>query len=158
MVDTTVTAPTSQNPATPSGNTLKDSAAIVVALLAVAAFGAFVLFLLSRLGISESQWTRATYLLNGVEAIVFAAVGFLFGKEVHRGQAQSAEARARSAEVKAEQKTDEAAKGRALAAAVLAREPLRSMDALDKFDEGVRLEGREADQIVSVARRLFPDL
>jgi hypothetical protein len=46
----------------------------------------------------ERHWTRATYLFGSVEAIAFAAAGFLFGREVHRQQAAKAEQRAAEAE------------------------------------------------------------
>ena len=38
--------------------------------------------------------TQYTYLLSGLETITFTAIGWLFGKEVHRQQAQPAERRA----------------------------------------------------------------
>jgi hypothetical protein len=72
-------------------------------------------FLLSEVGVSQESWQREVYLLSGVEAVVFAAVGWLFGKEVHREQAEKAEANAQAAEAKTEAvrqvtevKTDEA--------------------------------------------------
>jgi hypothetical protein len=40
---------------------------------------------------SETIWGRYTYLLGGLEAIVFTAVGWLFGREVNRKQAEQAE-------------------------------------------------------------------
>jgi cytochrome bd-type quinol oxidase subunit 1 len=41
--------------------------------------------------VSENIWGRYTYLLGGLEAIVFTAVGWLFGREVNRKQAEQAE-------------------------------------------------------------------
>jgi len=41
--------------------------------------------------ITDAQWNRYVYLVNGVEAIVFAAAGFLFGREVNRQRAENAE-------------------------------------------------------------------
>jgi hypothetical protein len=38
----------------------------------------------------QSEWDRRVYLLGGVEAIVFTAVGWLFGREVHRNEAKAA--------------------------------------------------------------------
>lgn len=139
-------------------NPLKDSVAIGVALLAVTAFGAFTIFLLSRLEMVEPQWTRAIYLLNGIEAIVFAATGYLFGKEVHRGQAKAAEARANKAEAKAEKETTDAVKGRALASAILAKEsPSRQRDVLGADLNSKAQVGGEVEEVVRIARRLFPD-
>jgi hypothetical protein len=57
---------------------------------------------------SDTTWTRLTYLLGGVEAIVFTAVGWLFGREVHRGEAQAAKEDAASSKEVAAKATDEA--------------------------------------------------
>jgi hypothetical protein len=40
--------------------------------------------------LAETDWSRSVYVLLGVEAIAFTAVGWLFGREVHRGEAQAA--------------------------------------------------------------------
>lgn len=40
---------------------------------------------------SETIWGRYVFLLGGLEAIVFTAVGWLFGREVNRKQAEQAE-------------------------------------------------------------------
>lgn len=42
-------------------------------------------------GVNEIVWGRYIYLLTGVEAIVFTAVGFIFGREVNRARAENAE-------------------------------------------------------------------
>jgi hypothetical protein len=75
-------------------NTFK---AVVTAVLMVV-FAVFIAFLLSEVGVKQASWERYVYLLSGVEAIVFAAVGWLFGKEVHREQAEKAEAKTEVAE------------------------------------------------------------
>jgi hypothetical protein len=71
--------------------------AVVTAVL-IAAFAALVAFLVHEAGVSQTTWQRYVYLLSGFEAIVFAAVGWMFGKEVHRGQAESAEKTAKEAQ------------------------------------------------------------
>lgn len=43
---------------------------------------------------AEVEWARFVYLLTGVETITFAGIGWLFGREVHREQAQVAERQA----------------------------------------------------------------
>lgn len=58
----------------------------------------------------ETTWGRYTYLFQGVEAIVLAAVGWIFGKEVHRQQAKNAETRADAAQKEAAAKESELAK------------------------------------------------
>lgn len=119
------TAPsrTASAEAEPSKSTPRDFMALIVAGIAVLGFGAFIVFLLSNLKLPEPQWTRAVFLLNGVEAITFAAAGYLFGREVHRGRAENAEKRADLAEDKAQKNEKDANKGRALAKAVTALNP-----------------------------------
>lgn len=41
----------------------------------------------------DKEWVKLTYIFSSVEAIVFTAVGFVFGKEVSRSRAISAEKR-----------------------------------------------------------------
>jgi hypothetical protein len=51
--------------------------------------------------VADPQWSRAAYLFGSVEAIAFAAAGFLFGKEVNRQRAEKAESRANEAQKEA---------------------------------------------------------
>ena len=65
------------------------------------------------------------YLLSRVEAVVFAAAGFLFGREVNRARAEQAEERATTAQIqKSEaenQRTEAITKGKNLTAAINAK-------------------------------------
>lgn len=72
-----------------------------VAVIVMAAFVAFFVYLVQNVGAIEPTWSRLVCLYGGVEAIVFAAVGWLFGREVHRVQAARAEERATRAEASA---------------------------------------------------------
>src|SRR5688572_7162490 len=60
------------------GSGLKDVVAVSVACVALTGFGVLVLALLFQLDLPEVGWGRAAFLLNGVEAIAFAAAGYLF--------------------------------------------------------------------------------
>jgi type VI protein secretion system component VasK len=40
---------------------------------------------------NDATWARLTFLLTGIEAVVFTAVGWLFGREVNRARAEKAE-------------------------------------------------------------------
>ncbi len=73
---------------------------IWVAVASLAAFACFITYLLKKTPNTtpDLEWTRAVYLLSGVVVIVFAAAGFLFGKEVHRTRADEAAKRADTAE------------------------------------------------------------
>ena len=76
---------------------LKDTIGCLVTLLAFFAFIGFmglIAFLLMQGTMDNSKWVQYTFLLSGLETITFTAIGWLFGKEVHRQQAQQAERRA----------------------------------------------------------------
>ena len=57
---------------------------------------------------SDSTWARLIVLLNGVEAVAFAAAGFLFGTQVNRAKAEEAAKRADQATAVAEEATEQA--------------------------------------------------
>jgi len=98
----TPTPPSPPTPSTSSTNPWITYVGLAVAVLALFSFGLLILYLLSRTSnATELEWQRDVYLLSGVEAVAFAAAGFLFGKEVHRQQAEQATARADKAEGKA---------------------------------------------------------
>jgi len=69
------------------------------AFLGFAGFVALIAFLLSNTGTSMSEvtWAHYVYLLTGIETITFTAIGWLFGKEVHREQAEMAQLQATAA-------------------------------------------------------------
>src|SRR5690348_739690 len=117
-------APTSQSPGLIEN--LRGVVAVIVAVMLLLGFGALIWFLVSQAGsAAEGTWSRFVYLFGSAEALVFTAVGWLFGREVNRQAAQNAEARADQATTRAESATHEAAqqeaKGRALKAAVETR-------------------------------------
>lgn len=92
---------------------------LAVAVLVLIGYAVFIGYMWGeRATTNETAWNRAVFLFTGVETIVFAAVGFLFGKEVHRQQAVNAEDRAKDAEADAKDSRAKGAKGEALAAAV----------------------------------------
>ena len=65
--------------------------------LALFILGLAVLLWISGSGMADLMWTRYIYLLTGVETVAFAALGWLFGREVHRQQAESATKQANQA-------------------------------------------------------------
>jgi hypothetical protein len=114
-----------------------------VACVALTGFGVFILALLFQLDLSEVSWSRAAFLLNGVEAVAFAAAGYLFGREVHRGVAASEAKRAQEVEKK----------GQALATMVhnvVGPPPLRTL----AFQNTGRPEPQE--MLSRLAAELFP--
>src|ERR1051325_3701224 len=74
---------------------------------------------LAQANAAEPLWSRSAYIYGGVEAIAFAAAGFLFGREVHRKRAEEAEKRADDNQQQADQAktkaTEAETKGRSLA-------------------------------------------
>ncbi|WP_353508005.1 hypothetical protein [Intrasporangium sp.] len=51
--------------------------------------------------VTESAWLRIVFVVQGVEAIAFTAIGWLFGREVHRGAAEAAKEQADEAKQEA---------------------------------------------------------
>ncbi len=80
----------------------KDRMAGIITSLAILVFVILEVFLgillwSTNTSMTELEWGRFIYLLTGVETITFAGIGWLFGKEVHREQAQMAERQAEGA-------------------------------------------------------------
>jgi hypothetical protein len=98
--------------------------ALIVTVFVIIAAAALITFMILDVDAADETWKRYAYVLTGVESIVFAAVGWLFGKEIHREQAETAENKRGEAEQAARQATERAAeeaeKGRGLARAVIA--------------------------------------
>nr|WP_296774153.1 hypothetical protein [Rhodococcus sp. (in: high G+C Gram-positive bacteria)] len=69
-------------------------------------------------GTTEIVWSRYAYIVGGIEAIVFAAVGWLFGREVNRGTAAVAKEHAEAAQEDAEAAKKDAEAGNQLAGVV----------------------------------------
>jgi len=88
------------------------------AVVVVLAFGLFATFLVINADTSnQTEWERWVYVFGGVEAIAFAAVGWVFGREVNRERAESAEGRAAAATAS---EKEERTKGATLAGMVVA--------------------------------------
>lgn len=120
-----------------------------VAIIALLGFALLIIDLLGRTGASDLEWTRAVFLLSGVEAVAFAGAGFLFGREVNRQRAESAEERGDAAEARASEAEVNAAqseqKGRGLKAAVRAK-------AKGEADEERRFEAFGGQERAAVAQ------
>jgi hypothetical protein len=114
----------------------------------------------------DGQWDRLVYLFGGLEAVVFAAAGALFGTSVQRGNlsdarkdASQARQDAETARVQAQANGAEAERGKALAEACRAagqatqgssqRRGARETDAYGEADSGLVT-------LVTLADRLFP--
>jgi hypothetical protein len=71
-------------------------------------------------GVDEVRWHRHVYVFSAFEAIVFTAVGWVFGREVHHSTAERAIADANARKQDAEDAANEAKNGYALAQAIKA--------------------------------------
>jgi len=96
--------------------------------------------------------------LTGVEAIAFAAAGFLFGREVHRGAAEASKERAKEAESRADTAEErartlsvEAGRGKTLAGFVLAPGGARALA------DGRGANAGELEMVQRLAAQLYPE-
>lgn len=133
----------------------KDRASLWIGVAVLVGFAVLVVYMFSLLASSETTWNRALYIFAGVEAIAFAAAGYLFGREVNRQRAESAERRASQAEqtaAKAALRAVEAeTKGQSLRAVIQARASVQ----LEDSDPRVRA-AEEMNQLSRLAEELFP--
>jgi hypothetical protein len=95
-------------------------AALWVAILAIAVWIGFSVFLITKADTNETEWTRIAWVFGSIQAIAFAAAGALFGTAVQEHHVNNAREQAASAKNEADQQRDAAIKGRTLAAALQA--------------------------------------
>jgi len=88
---------------------------LIIAIVALWYFGTVLkrMFGLTGPTVTETEWGRNVYLYGGLEALAFAAAGFLFGREVNRQRAERAERHADSAQRDANSARNAAATSRA---------------------------------------------
>ncbi|MDN5796980.1 MAG: hypothetical protein L0H79_14640 [Intrasporangium sp.] len=76
------------------------------AALVTVAYIAFAIVTFNRAddnGVGENQWLRTVFVIQGLEAIAFTAIGWLFGREVHRGEAAASKEQAGEAKQEAQE-------------------------------------------------------
>lgn len=120
---------------------MKDKAAVVVAVVVTMLYVIFVVVLWEQVDDAEAAWNRRLLLFGGLEAIVFAAIGWLFGKEVHRAEAEKSTQNAKEA-------GEARGKGEALADAIRSTTTSGDGDELAVAQSGTSLR--------DLADRLFP--
>lgn len=143
---------------------------IVPLIIAVAVLYIFWNLVKTMMGMTkapELEWNRAAYLFAGVEAIAYAAAGFLFGREVHRQRAEQAEQRASSEQQRAataeKKATEENTKGKALKQVIEVKKSSLQRSAADMEGlESFRAGGPPAagqtdiDELSKLASEMFP--
>lgn len=139
-------------------------AALVAALIVLAAWLGLLSWLAFHTGATDLQWGRLGSVLGSLEAVAFAAAGALFGTTVQKQrvqeakeQAEKAENRASQAEKASSENVRAAANGRALAIAVKAHSATRAAAQGVEQVGKVEKSGGAEDDLVALARRLFPD-
>ncbi|PWK33235.1 ABC transporter permease [Actinoplanes xinjiangensis] len=133
MTDLPATPPAaSDTPTTPALVLGRFEKIVAVVLLAL-----FVIFIGVLVVLRGSEhWDRLIYLFGGLEALVFAAVGALFGTGVQRSQTAQAQATAEQEKARADANETSAAHGSALADSIRAK--------LDGAETTAAPEGRGA--------------
>src|SRR4051794_7998804 len=140
----------------------RGGAAIVVALVALVAFGVVVVVLWDKADDpdNETAWARWTFLLAGVEAVAFAGAGWLFGREVHRAQAEAAQDQADVAQQAARAETGRAASaeahGRALRNAIETKRERASQRTRREGYAGPTEPSDDLEELATLARQIFP--
>ena len=76
-----------------SGPQLK--AAIGVAAFVLLVYVGGLIWLTTQRGEQDPTWTRSVFIVNGIEALAFAAAGWLWGTQVNRGAAEVAQQQAK---------------------------------------------------------------
>lgn len=80
-----------------------------VACLLLGAFAVIAIVMIINADGDETHWQRQVYVFGAVEAMVFTAVGWIFGREVHRSTAETASKNAADAAKDAERAREEKA-------------------------------------------------
>jgi hypothetical protein len=75
---------------------------VMAVVLVLGYFGVDYMLFDRALSLDDGKWNRAMLLHGGLEAIVFAAAGYLFGQQVNRARAENAEQQIDDAQQRAE--------------------------------------------------------
>jgi hypothetical protein len=140
---------------------------LIIAVVVLYLFWNLVKTMMGMTKAPELEWNRAAYLFAGVEAIAYAAAGFLFGREVNRQRAEQAEQRAGTEEKRATQAekkaTEETTKGKTLKQVIEAKKTSRpgataDIEGLESFRESQPALARQSDldELSRIANELFP--
>jgi hypothetical protein len=91
-----------------------------LAVAVVIGYGVFIWWLIREVRQSEVYWSRLVFLFQGVEALVFAATGLVFGTSISRSHVTDAREAERQAQEKADEAQTDAKVGSAIVAALRA--------------------------------------
>lgn len=133
------------------------TARFVVTVVALAAFAVFIYYLIRHSDAADNVWNRYVYLLTGLEAIVFAAVGWLFGAQVSRPVVEQAKEAGQAKEAAAAERE----KGASLARAVVAQDasqPQRESRLQSMGAPQHAAAAHDISALVALARAQYPDV
>ncbi|MDX1363366.1 MAG: hypothetical protein R3243_04085 [Arenibacter latericius] len=135
----------------------------IIAVGVLIGYGFFIYFLIGKSNAKELDWSRLIYLFSGVEAIVFAAVGFLFGREVNRKRAENAEKSSELAEKQKEVIKEQVVKERnnALILGAMAVQAEKSTSSITDLRSDVLERTPTPSSIGSIAekaKKMYPEL
>jgi hypothetical protein len=137
-------------------------AALWTAILAVAVWVGFSIFLIAKASTSETEWTRIAWVFGSIQAIAFAAAGALFGTTVQQQNVSTAQQQAESAKKDADQQRDAATKGRVLAMTIQAEAAAQPINEAEFPQHPGAAEVEAADQLrqrhAQISRALFGNL
>jgi hypothetical protein len=148
---------------TPSTPATLSRVASIAAGLVLVFYGILSVWMLSIRGTTGTAWDHASFIYSGLEAIVFAAAGALFGTHVQRGSVADAKDRASKAESDRADAEDEkalamqgASNGAALAEAVRATRGASDDQSQVTRSQPQVTANEPLSQLVAIADKLFP--
>lgn len=86
-----------------TNNHFLESPKFKLAIVILIFYLAFIAYLIFKIDINETHWGRFLFLFSGIEAIVFAAVGYVFGRDVSRKVEASVEKNTKDAKKEKEE-------------------------------------------------------
>ncbi len=88
-----------------------NTARAILAIFVTLVFIAFGVFLVVNANTADAtEWERWVYVFGAAEAIAFAGIGWMFGREVNRQRAEEAEGQAQKALSQAQSEAEKGAK------------------------------------------------
>ena len=137
-----------------------DKVRVIFAVAIIVAFALFAAFLVSNADTrDQSEWERWVFVFGAIEAIAFAAVGWVFGREVNRQRAEKAEQKAEQATADA---SNTRATGAKLAGLVIGgsggEQGRRRLEEMGAGGTGAVGGGGGLIEAVEFARRHYPDV
>jgi len=114
-------------------------------------------------GLTDLNWARSLYIFSGIEAVAFAAAGYLFGREVNRRRAETAEEKADEEGKIADQAiadaTEAQSNGRSLVSMIeLKKQKLQavSQKSSKASAETFKSSDSDMDELLRMGEELFP--